>query len=209
MTANGQTDAQVLCWPKRLLSADDLRRHLTGQRELQLLPRTVVTPLAADELKARGVRVSWQVAKPKDAVRAAGAWVYAVERPDAVVESVVKSLERDGLVFSASRVSGSTPCEWARALAETVSNQNAIAFASDAGLVCCVANKVAGVRAVAVGSVAQAAQAAALAANLVAVAPQVRAYFELRQILRAACKPAACPDDVAKVLRELDGHAHR
>src|SRR5207302_2335460 len=100
MNGNGQIDAQVLCWPRRVLSADDLRRHLTSQRELQLLPRTIVTPLAADELKARGVRITWQDAKAAPATEACQ-WRYAQERPDAAVTSAVQALERDGIRIAA------------------------------------------------------------------------------------------------------------
>src|SRR6516164_2024953 len=100
MSGNGETDAQVLCWPRRVLSADDLRRHLTSQRELQLLPRTVVTPLAADELKARGIRVTWQDAKPAP-VNENCLWGYAQERPDTAVASAMQALERDGIRLAA------------------------------------------------------------------------------------------------------------
>ena len=41
----------VLRWTGKLLSADDLRRHLKGQRELIVQRQTIVTPLAVDELK--------------------------------------------------------------------------------------------------------------------------------------------------------------
>ena len=78
------------------------------------------------------------------------------------------------------------------------------------GLVCCVANKVPGLRAAAVTTVAQAARAThSLGANLLAVEMPGRTYFEVRQILRAVCGAGACPDTVAGTLRELDGHAHR
>src|SRR5436305_11008155 len=103
MNGNGHIpagDAQVLCWPRRVLSADDLRRHLTSQRELQLLPRTIITPLAADELKARGVRITWQDAKAAPAKEACQ-WRYAQERPDAAVTSAVQALERDGIRIAA------------------------------------------------------------------------------------------------------------
>src|SRR5947209_18644570 len=97
MSVNGQNDAHVLSWPKRLLSADDLRRHLNGQRELQLLPRTVVTPLAADELRARGVRISWQAPLLAGKQESFAAWGYAQERPDALVTAAVQALEREGV----------------------------------------------------------------------------------------------------------------
>jgi hypothetical protein len=86
-----------------------------------------------------------------------------------------------------------------------------ILFCRDAGLVCCVANKLPGLRAVAVASVAQAARATlAVGANLVAVEMPGRTFFEVRQILRTLCQAgAACPSGLACSLQELDGHAHR
>jgi hypothetical protein len=214
MNGNGQAgDGAVLCWPRRLLSAEDLRRHLTSQRELQLLPRTIVTPLAADELKARGVRVTWQAPKPAAETKpATGSWGYAQERPDALVDSAVKALERDGIPLTALQLRAASPATWSHELAEAVaSSRGAVAFCTDPALVCCIANKVSGVRAVAVANVAQATKGrAGLGANLLAVALPGPTFFELRQILRAICtKDAACPEDVANVLKELDGHAHR
>ncbi len=101
MSVNGQSDAHILSWPKRLLSADDLRRHLNGQRELQLLPRTIVTPLAADELRARGVRITW-VANPQAGRQPSGArWGYAQEAPDPLVTAAVQALEREGTTLAA------------------------------------------------------------------------------------------------------------
>ena len=76
---------------------------------------------------------------------------------------------------------------------------------------CCVANKVPGLRAAAVTTVGQAARATrTLGANLLAVEMPGRTYFEVRQILRAVCaNAAACPGGVAETLTELDGFAHR
>jgi ribose 5-phosphate isomerase RpiB len=100
-------------------------------------------------------------------------------------------------------------------LAECVARgdcQGGIVFCQDPGLVCCVSNKVAGLRAVVVSSAASAARAAlSLAANFVAVEMPGRTFFELRQILRTLCTTdaRACPAGVACTLQELDGHAHR
>jgi hypothetical protein len=84
-------------------------------------------------------------------------------------------------------------------------------FCADPGLACCVANKLPGLRAVAVTTVAQAARATlALAANLLVVEMPGRTFFEVRQILRTLSgSTTSCPDGVACTLRELDGHAHR
>jgi len=209
MNGNGQTTgSDVLSWPKRLLSADDLRRHLNGQRELRLLPRTVVTPLAADELRARGVRITYQdspsfmVSRP-----ASPCWGYAQQQPDPLVAAAVQALDRDGI----SLVALSASVRDAAAQIARAECQGAIFFHSDPALVCCLANKHSGLRAAAVLTAAHVARArTSLGANLFAVEMPGRTYFELRQILRAiAAAPPACPPDLAKTLQELDGHAHR
>ena len=157
---NGQSpiSTTALCWPKKLLSADDLRRHLTSQRELLLLPRTIVTPLAADELRARGVRISWQVPKAGDNPSAKqGTWSYAQEKPEALVASAVQALERDGITLTAWDQA------WRRGTWANRRNSDSlnaghcgvVVFCGDPALVCCIANKIAGLRAVQVGSVVQ------------------------------------------------------
>ena len=62
-------------------------------------------------------------------------------------------------------------------------------FCADPGLVCCVANKVNGVRAAAVLTVFQAARATlTLGANLLAVEMPGRTIFEVRQIMLSLCQ---------------------
>jgi hypothetical protein len=208
MSGTPPTTPSVLLWPKRLLSADDLRRHLTTQRELVLLPKTVVTPLAADELKAKGVRVSWQAPGAVDAISAKpGTWIYAQEKDEPMVASVILALEREGIKLPA--VSGSV-----RKLAETIlrgAHAGGILFAADSALACCIGNKVAGIRAAAVVNALQVSRAKkTLGANLFAVDVPGRTFFELRQMLKAIVADAGgCSDDVARILKELDGHAHR
>jgi hypothetical protein len=85
----------------------------------------------------------------------------------------------------------------------------AVLFCADPCLACCLSNKVPGVRAAAVATVAQAVRALErLGANLLVVEPAGRTYFECRQILRLCRAGAACPPEVAGILQELDGHAH-
>jgi ribose 5-phosphate isomerase RpiB len=86
-----------------------------------------------------------------------------------------------------------------------------VLFCADPGLACCVANKVPGLRAVAVASVAQAARATlTLAANLLVVEMPGRTFFEIRQILRTLAECTRdCPDGVACTLREMESHANR
>jgi hypothetical protein len=220
MDGNGQlgripADGPVLRWPGRVLAAEDLRRSLTGHREVLLTPGAVITPLAGEQLRANGVTVRRQA--PADAQRQPACWGYAQERPQPNVESAVQAVRREGLALRELKPDGrpTSPGEWARELARCVARgecRGGVVFCPDPGLVCCVCNKVPGLRAAAAASVAQAARAAlSLGANLLAVEMPGRTFFEVRQILRTLCGAAepACPPGVAFTLGELDGHAHR
>lgn len=107
------------------------------------------------------------------------------------------------------------PCRWVRQIAQCLASgecHGAVLFCDDAGLACCVANKVPGIRAVAVHTIPQARQALAnLGANLLVMEQDGRTFFEFKQVLRLCCTQSAggCPPGVACVLQELDGHAHR
>jgi len=141
---------------------------------------------------------------------------FAEERSNPYVQSAVRALRREGHGLQELQSCGSDlACHWARAVAECVARgdcHGGVLFCQDPGLVCCVANKVPGLRAAAVTTVVQAARATlTLGANLIVVEMPGRTYFEIRQILRSLCQPDvnACPPGVACTLRELDGHAHR
>ena len=203
----------VLCWPKKVLNADDLRRHLTSQRELSLLPRTIVTPLAMDELRAKGVRISTQVspaATEANLVDQGTTWFYAQEKPDTMFSASIAALTRDGVTLTAYEIKQQP---WIIAFAEMLLERNVggIANVAEPGIVCCFANKVSGIRAASVSSVANVKAAKkSLGPNLFAIAPQGRTFFELRQIVQAiASELPNCPENVATALQELDGHAHR
>ncbi len=210
--ANGAANGLVLTWPGRVLSARDLRQSLNGHHEVVLSADTVVTPLAGDELRANGIRVIRLARTP---AATAATWGHGQDRPYPLVQSAVGALAREGLPLREwSSLSDQPPCRWARAVAECVARgecAGGVLFCADAGLACCVANKVPGLRAVPVVSVAGAARATlGLAANLLVVEMPGRTFFEIRQILRTLIGSAmSCPDGVACTLRELDGHAHR
>ena len=219
MSSNGRlpdasADGQVLRWPGRVVALDELRRSLNGHRELVLPPRAIITPLAAEELRTNGGRITRQPAEKKPPTNVT--WGYAQERPLPLVSSAVQALEREGLALrQLPAESGAEPCRWAKAVAECVGRgecRGGVVFCADPGLVCCVANKVKGLRAVGVTTVLQAARATlALGANLIAVEVPGRTFFEVRQILRTLCQAGepACPQGVSFTLAELDGHAHR
>lgn len=207
-------DGEVLRWPGRVLSAEDLRCSLNGHRQLILPARAVITPLAAEEIRANGIHVSRQPVEEQPTPRAV--WGYAQERPHALVQSAIQALQREGVSLKELKIQGQpSASHWARAVAECVALgecRGGVVFCEDAGLLCCVANKVAGLRAAMANTVAQAARATlSLAANLLAVELTGRTFFEVRQILRLCCFAATsvCPASLACTLQELDGHAHR
>jgi ribose 5-phosphate isomerase RpiB len=231
MNVNGQNrDAMgtggALRWAGRVVTADGLRESLNGERELVVTPRTVITPLAADHLKANGVRVVRQdhAAAPqaKQEEKQSRGWAYVLERPDQMVASVMQSLERDGVnmqELSGSRQTQVAPpgrecqtlaCGLAREAAEHVIRgdySGCVIFCQDTGLICCVANKIKGIRAAVLVSVAHARRVVIdMAPNLLALEIGRSTFFELRQILRGVCGGSmACPDSVAEILKELEG----
>ncbi len=220
--ANSNTDSQVLCWPKRLLSAEDLRRHLTSQRELEVLPKTIITPLAMDELKAKGIRLTWQIIRRTDdratvvgsPTPTSTAWAVAAEKLEPALEAAIRSLTHDGVRLTQLSTKAVSPWQWAVEIAtevETGRHSGVVVFTGDPGLICCVANKVSGLRAVSVMTVSQATRARQnLAANFLAVEWPGRTLFEIRQILKtAASTNVPCSESLANQLKELDGHAHR
>jgi hypothetical protein len=200
-----QNSTTVLCWPKKLLSADDLRRHLTSQRELLLLPRTIITPLAADELRAKKVKLTWQATSATPSTKQ-NDWCYALEKPDALILSAINALERDGLLLN--RIEFNVARKFAASMS---TGQGGIVFCDDPATWCCIVNKIAGIRAVSVLAVRQIVRAQKhLGANFYAIEIPGPTFFELRQMLKAIVSGVpACPVETASLLKELDGHAHR
>jgi ribose 5-phosphate isomerase RpiB len=213
-TKHSESDAAFV-FSGRVLTAEDVRVRLNGHREVVLSRKTIVTPLALDDLRAKGVRITRGDEPKVEAVGSKSAWGYAQDRPNGVAQSAVQALKREGLELRELSASASAePCRWAQALAECVVRgecRGGIVFCDDPGLVCCVGNKLPGLRAAAVVTVSQAARAVLnIGANLVAVEAAGRTFHELRQILRTVCTAnASCPDGLACTLKELDGHAHR
>jgi hypothetical protein len=204
-------DGEVLHWPGRVLSAEDLRRSLNGHRQLILPARAVITPLAAERIRNDGIQVSRQAVEEHPALETP--WGYAQDRPHVFVQCSIEALQRDGVALKELKVAGQpSACRWARVVAECVAHgdcRGGVVFCEDAGVLCCVANKVAGLRAAVANTVAQASRATlTLAANLLAVDMPGRTLFEVRQILRVCGSRTKCPADLASTLRELDGHAH-
>jgi hypothetical protein len=144
------------------------------------------------------------------------AWGCGIEgKPSAMLQAALRTLRRNGGQPQELPACDGPACDWVRRVAECLRNgtcQVAVVFCEDAGLACCVANKVPGVRAAAVWTVAQANRALdGLGANLLVVETAGRTFYECKELLRL-CRdraPGRCPPGVACVLEVLDGHAHR
>lgn len=143
-------------------------------------------------------------------------WGLALERPaPPLLQAALRSVRRGAPEPTPLPVCTGEACRWVRAVADCLARgdcRGVVLFCDDAGLAACIANKVRGVRAVAVSSVPQAEQALnGLGANLLVVEPSGRTFYEFKELLRLCCGSDrnACPPGVACVLEELDGHAHR
>ena len=143
-------------------------------------------------------------------------WGVAVEgRPPTLLHLALQMVRRNGDDVLPLPTCEGESCDWVRRIAECLRDgtcRGAVLFCDDAGLACCVANKVKGVRAAAAASVPQARRALdGLGVNLLVVEPEGRTFYELKRMLQLCCgRPeSACPPGVACVLQELDGHAHR
>jgi hypothetical protein len=147
--------------------------------------------------------------------RAVAGWGYAVEgRPSTMLQAALRAAHRNGERPQPLPECDGEPCAWIRQVAECLRSgqcRTAVVFCRDACLACCVANKVPGVRAAVVWTVRHTARALEqLGANLLVVEMADRTYFECKEMLRlCGAGAAACPPEVACVLEELDGHAHR
>ncbi len=164
----------------RLLGVRQVER-LADRDEVQILASTVITPLARDFLKQRGVAV--RVVSGRDAAFARrnrqGEWGFALE-----------SIQNPGLIASLRRhwLDGS---DWSEVLDPAAwvvggDGRGALIVADEASVVTWRANQVAGIRAATVGDVESTARAVRhLGANVVVVEPTTRSIHLIGQIAQA------------------------
>lgn len=141
-------------------------------------------------------------------------WGYAVEgQPSTMLQIALRAAHTNGHPPQLLPKCNGETCDWIRNVAECLQSgrcRTAVLFCRNACLACCIANKVSGVRAAAVWTVAQAARALEqLGANLLVVEMADRTFFECKEMLRLCYEGSDCPPSVACILQELDGHAHR
>lgn len=176
----GREPARPDVFVDRLLGVRQVER-LADRDEVQILAGTVVTPLARDFLKQRGVSV--RVVSGRDAVaarnRRQGEWGFALE-----------STRNPGLIGSLRRywLDGSA---WSEVLDPTnwvvaTERRGALIVADEASVATWRANQVEGIRAATVGDVEATARAVRhLGANVVVVEPSTRSIHLIQQIARA------------------------
>src|SRR5262249_30283931 len=140
--ANSAATDPVLHWQGQVVSAEGLRRSLNGHQQLVIPAKAVITPLAAEHLRANGISITRETAKPE--ARRRSTWGFGQDRPQLVVKSAVHALERDGLrLQELPPPDDSSPCRWAHAVARCIAQgqcRGGVIFCQDAELLCCVAN---------------------------------------------------------------------
>jgi ribose 5-phosphate isomerase RpiB len=199
-------EVESLDWDGPVLAACDLDRLTVRCRKLRVPERAVITPLAVDWLVASGVDVE----RTHDN-ETASRWALALEKPSPLIATAVESLRREALALRQMAGPGLTPlCQWAKAIASGIVGgdySGGVVFTSDPGLVCCVANKLPGIRAAAANDVFQAAKATLnLAANLLAVEMPGRTFYEVKSILAEFCRNdrSDCANAVRLTLADLE-----
>lgn len=196
----------VLSWPDKLLAEDDLRRRWTGEREIVLGAKTIVTPLALDFLRGKRIAIRREQTSDK-AVSIAGGWGIALERPHEGVATALKALAKEGLSLIALESASADKLAWVKSLAKRIAEgkpPGALLVSEHAALAACIANKTRGVRAAVVSQPSEVRLLkATLGPNLFTIAAAGRTFFELRQIVKlATASPPVSP------LGEIDD-AHR
>ncbi len=204
--------ANVLTWTARVLTEADLRRAWQGQPIVEVDRQTVVTPLAREHLRSCGAALTWRAAAK--AKSGSSEWLVAVEGKDEKALAVLRSFSERGEQATVEGPGKETRSRWYRSLAESLGDgaRGALVFCSDAAVCVCVAAKAAGVRPTIAISAAQTARVLlTLGCNFLAVETTGRTFFELRQIARIVCESGnpQAPPELASVLKEQDGRAHR
>jgi hypothetical protein len=173
----------------RLLAVRHVEALPARQHELRVAPGTVVTPLARDLLKQRGIALRQGANRTDDCDTRAGEWGFAIE--DAAESGLTAALRR-ALVEEAWSELEATPGGAARWVAED-ERRGALVVADEASVAVWRACQVAGVRAAAAADLDVVARAVRrLGINLLVVEPPGKSISWLRQ-LASAFRRAGAP----------------
>lgn len=198
----GTTGRVVL--EERVVTLAQLDGRLAGVREVVVLPRAVVTPAVADELRRHSVSLVRAAAPARPTETAAGVRVE--------LWNVSRSFDAAPLVEHL-RSGGCTPVEHQADCLVRTTNALAVEVHTDAALgliltrhaavALCLANRHAGVRAVTAGDVPTLhAAVEAVGANVLVLDWSKLSGFALKQLAAAFCRQGvrACPEALRDVL---------
>jgi hypothetical protein len=173
----------------RLLAVRHVEAMAPGQREIRVAPGTVVTPMARDLLKQRGITLRQVAASEGDADRRRGEWGFAIEQT--VAAGPMAALRPALLKEAWSELEG-TPGAVARWVAEE-SDRGALLLTDEASVAVWRACQVDGVRAAAAADLDAMTRAVRhLGVNLLVVEPLGKSISWIRQ-LGAAFRSAGAP----------------
>jgi hypothetical protein len=163
----------------RLLSLRNVEEMPAGTREVRIAPGTVITPLAHDLLKRRGIGVRLVAEGPLRRGEDAGEWGFAIEGDSGMAAAVRRVLLEETQSW---REIGADVIEAARWVAEC-RGRGAAVFTPEASVATWRACQVGGVRAASASEAVAVARAVRhLGANLLVIEPAGQSLYSLRHL---------------------------
>jgi hypothetical protein len=184
VAGNGRTEARaagsdVEVFPGRLLSLRQVETLPPGLRVVQVVPGTVVTPLARDHLKRQGVEIRFAARADAQRLRNVGEWGFAVTVESGLIVAVRRSLLDAPEGWQELDPSLEAAALWVAGVA----GRGALVLTDDAPLAVYRACQVPGLRAAAVSEPEAVARAVrTLGINLLVVEPAGKSISLIRQL---------------------------
>ena len=205
-------DADANVFAGRLLALRHVEAFAVGVREVKLAPGTVITPLARDAARKRGITLRTVSAAEVSPLRHAGEWGFAIEPADGLAIALRRSLLDD-------------PAGWKEVAAEEIAGwvadsevRGGVLVSNSPALAVWEAHQLHGVRAAAVTDAESVARAIRqLGASLIVIEPAGQSVHALRSLcstFRRAGAPTPPPGLSDRLTRRspapgLNGHADR
>ena len=194
-TTPGSEDGSLVI-SSRVVTLDDLGGRLDRVRRVIVSPGAVVTPAVRDELLRKNVSLVFEQRRPDPTPGTARLVLVTVGKSfDAA--ALVTALRNEGIDVDSRRSECliATSDELAGELRD--GNTLGVMLTSQPAIGVCLANRLAGVRAVPGGDAAETTQwTEAVGANLLVVAPRQRSFFQLKRTIgefgRGGVRP--CPE---------------
>lgn len=186
-----------LCVSSRMVTMAELADRLGGVRRVVVAADAMVTPLVRDELQRRSVALVYEQPRPAPRAPEAARLVLVVHGRSFDPAGLVRSLQADGIAADPRR----TDCVMAACdlLAAELAGGKAVGavLTRHAAAALCLANRLAGLRAVLGTGAAETAEAAeSVGANVLVVSPRSVSPYQLRRVLGDFCRAGVrrCPE---------------